>query len=272
MQRCYIKPENWHNDSTLEPDATEQHHLLHVLRLAAGTPVLAFDGEGREAETRLRYDDTKQTAYLEIQHMHAAQKQTGQIAWILVPAIIKGSRMDSLIEKATELGATCIMPIQTARSVVRLDTHQAANKVARWNRIAISAAKQCGTPQLPHIEPVTNLQHALQRLQEQNTPILLGSLQGSPKPIASVGRAYLTKQVPALAVLTGPEGDFTDAEYTQTAEAGCIPVSLGNLTLRAETATIYALSVLQALHQEMQTEDRRRRSEVSGRWRVEGET
>ncbi len=272
MQRCYIKPENWRNGSSLELDATEQHHLCHVLRLAAGTPVMAFDGEGREAETRLRYNDAEQAAYLEIQHMHATQKQTGQMEWILVPAIIKGSRMDSLIEKATELGATCIMPIQTARSVVRLNTHQASNKVARWKRIAISAAKQCGTPQLPHIEPVTHLQHALQRLQEQNTPILLGSLQGSPKPIASVGRAYLAKHVPALAILTGPEGDFTDAEYTLTAEAGCIPVSLGNLTLRAETATIYALSVLQALHQEMKTEDGGRWSEIGGRQRVEGAT
>ncbi len=255
MQRCYIKPENWHNGSTLELDAKEQHHLLHVLRLAAGTPVVAFDGEGREAETRLQYHETEQAAYLEIQHMHAVPKQTGEVEWILVPAIIKGSRMDSLIEKATELGATRIMPIQTARSVVRLDTRQASNKVARWKRIAISAAKQCGTPKLPIIDSVTHLQDALQRLQEQNTPILQGSLQGKPTPLARAARAYLANHVPALAILTGPEGDFTDAEYAQTAKAGCIPVSLGNLTLRAETATIYALSVLQALRQEMQTED-----------------
>ena len=250
MQRCYIKPENWRTDGDLELEASEQHHLLHVLRFATGTPVMAFDGAGREAETRLRYDTETQTAYLEVIQMQTAADTAHKIEWILVPAIIKGSRMDSLIEKATELGATRIIPIQTARSVVRLDARQAVAKVERWKRIAISAAKQCGTTQLPAIDPVTDLADALRTLQASQTPILQGSLQGTPAPIARIAREQIANQVSAIAILTGPEGDFTDQEYAQSAEAGCIPVSLGNLTLRAETATIYTLSVLQALSQE----------------------
>ncbi len=254
MQRCYIAPEKWQSDR-LPLSADEQHHVLHVLRLTAGTNVLAFDGQGREAEARLHINEAEQTYELDIVRTHTKTNTYSATKWILIPAIIKGARMDSVIEKATELGAHRIIPIQTTRCVVRLDAQQAAKKVERWKRIAISAAKQCGTPQLPHIDPVTYLQNALQHLQEQNTPILQGSLQGSPPPLAKTGREYIAKQVPSLAILMGPEGDFTDAEYAQTAEAGCIPVSLGNLTLRAETATIYALSVLQALQQEMQTKE-----------------
>ena len=247
MQRCYIKPENWDGD-ILALDASEQHHLLHVLRLRTDTPILAFDGQGREAETRLQYDDTEKSTYLMVSKMQASQQRDMQ--WILVPAIIKGARMDNLIEKATELGATRIIPIQTDRCVVRLTPPQAAKKIERWTRIAVSAAKQCGTPQLPAIEPVTDLQGALHSLQQKHIPILQGALQGNPQPIATAIREHIAKKSPGIAILIGPEGDFTDTEYAQSAEAGCHPVSLGNLTLRAETATIYALSVLQALYQE----------------------
>ncbi len=250
MQRCYIKPDNWGGGGTLELDATEQHHLLHVLRLAAGTPVMAFDGQGREAETRLRYDTATHAACLEVIQMQTAEHAVRKIDWILVPAIIKGCRMDGLIEKATELGATRIIPIQTDRCVVRLEAQQAAKKLERWQRIAVSAAKQCGTAQLPVFEPVTDLAGALQALQLQDTTILQGSLQGAPAPIAGVVRASLAQGMTRMAILTGPEGDFTPAEYAASAEAGCIPVSLGKRILRAETATIYALSVMQALQEE----------------------
>lgn len=249
MQRCYIKPENWDGD-TLALDATEQHHLLHVLRLPVNTAILAFDGQGREAETRLQYDDIEHAFYLAVVRMHAEQSTKTATQWILVPAIIKGARMDHLIEKATELGAHRIIPIQTTRCVVRLDPQQATKKGERWKRIAINAAKQCGTPQLPAMDPVTDLTGALQTLQQNKIAVLQGSLQGSPPPIARVAREKIANQVPAIAILTGPEGDFSPEEYDQAAAAGCIPVSLGKLTLRAETATIYALSVLQALYQE----------------------
>jgi len=249
MQRCYIHPDRW-NENALALDAKEAHHLIHVLRLGPGTPILAFDGEGHEAETRLHGGDAPDQAFLEVIQMITTASEPLATQWILVPSIIKGSRMDSLIEKATELGSHRIMPIQTSRCVVRLDPQQAANKVARWERIAISAAKQCGTPQLPTIDPVTDLAGALQRLKESHIPVLQGSLSGDPQPIAKVAHALLAQQPTAIAILTGPEGDFSPDEYQQAAAAGCIPVSLGKLTLRAETATIYALSVLQALQQE----------------------
>ncbi|MFU8780759.1 MAG: RsmE family RNA methyltransferase, partial [Kiritimatiellia bacterium] len=253
MQRCYIEPEKW-ADNRLPLDPKEAHHLRHVLRLAEGAPILAFDGQGHEAETVLRQNLDGQPCLQVIQiRDKLSARQAPQ--WILVPAIIKGSRMDSLIEKATELGATRIIPIQTARSVVRLDPRQAVAKVERWERIAISAAKQCGTPTLPGIAPVTDLAGALRTLQSEDIPILLGSLEGAPPPIARVAREWMARQPKGIAILTGPEGDFTPAEYQQATTAGCAPVNLGKLTLRAETATIYALSVLQALYGEMQTED-----------------
>ena len=246
MQRCFIPPDQW-SDTLLPLAATEQHHLLHVLRLPADTPILAFDGQGREAETRLCLPDAGGQAHLRIETLRKPSAAPPRPIWTLVPAIIKGTRMDSLIEKATELGAGRIMPIQTDRCVVRLDERQATAKVQRWNRIAVSAAKQCGTPYLPIIEPVTNLRAALQLLQARNIPVLLGALEGNPPPLARVAHDAIAGSHREMAILVGPEGDFTPAEYSQCAQAGCLPASFGPLTLRAETASIFALSVLQAL-------------------------
>jgi len=246
MQRCFIPPDRW--DGTLLPlSAGEQHHLLHVLRLEAGARVLAFDGQGREAETSLCLPEENAPACLRIEQERAPVVASGRPDWILVPALIKGSRMDSLIEKATELGATRILPIQTARCVVRLDARQAPAKLERWRRIAVSAAKQCGTPCLPVIEPVLSLGQVLAQLQARAVPMLQGSLEGNPPPLASVASECLARHPREVAVLVGPEGDFTPAEYRQSAAAGCIPVGFGPLTLRAETATIFALSVLQGV-------------------------
>lgn len=254
MQRCYIPPDQWREDR-LPLDNKEKHHLVHVLRLAAGTPVCAFDGRGREARTHLEWDNTSENAYLQVLECKEAQSQPAGMEWIVVPAIIKGTRMDSLIEKATELGANRIIPIQTSRCVVRLNPAQAAKKVERWQRISISAAKQCGTPQLPEIEAVRNLTDVLRTLRTQNTPILLGSLSGNPQPLARKAKDLLDQKPDSIAFITGPEGDFTPDEYAQLQNDHCIPVSLGPLTLRAETANIYALSVMQAVHQEMQTQN-----------------
>lgn len=247
MQRCYIKPEAWTRDA-LPLTSSEQHHLMDVLRISAGATLLAFNGQGKEAIAKLRVPaEHPDGAYLEIMEELPVPSGAQTPQWILMPAIIKGSRMDSLIEKATELGATRIMPIQTDRCVVRLDANQATKKMSRWERIAVSAAKQCGTPHLPHISAVSSLRDGLHRLQEENIPILQGSLEGTSKPLATVAKQWISEGKNQIAILVGPEGDFTPAEYALSKSAGCRPVSFGALTLRAETATIYALSVLQAL-------------------------
>ncbi len=241
MHRCFIPPENW-TATCIQPPAEERHHLLHVLRLTEGANVLAFDGVRREAETRLERNGPD-SLYLRITRM--LPPRTRPLSVSLVTAVIKGSRMDTLIEKATELGVARIQPILTTRTVVKVQ--DAAPKRERWRRIAVSAAKQCGTPCLPDIAPILTFDAWLQSAPLQQEPLLLAALDGNPPPIAEVAQEVLANGASRISIAIGPEGDFTPQEYAAAREAGTRFVALGPLVLRAETAALYAVSVLQAL-------------------------
>jgi len=178
---------------------------------------------------------------LEVSEIGSAAQRACDIA--LIQAIPKGARMDLVIEKATELGVARIIPVITDRSVVRLDAKQARKRAGRWDRIALSASKQCGTPWLPEIDPVQSYSRAIERLGEFDA-VLLGSLVEGTQPLRTVIDS-LREQAPAsIAVIIGPEGDLTPGETDAAVEAGARPVSFGDLTLRVETAALYAASVL----------------------------
>jgi 16S rRNA (uracil1498-N3)-methyltransferase len=164
----------------------------------------------------------------------------------LLQAMPKGKIIESIIQKSVELGARRIVPILSARVVTQLDDEDAGNKCDRWRKVTIEAIKQCGAAWLPKIEaPMTPAQFLARK--EKFDLLLVGSLQKERRHPREVLREYESKhgRLPqSVGVWIGPEGDFTLVELEAICAAGAVPVSLGQLVLRVETAMIYCLSIL----------------------------
>jgi 16S rRNA (uracil1498-N3)-methyltransferase len=220
--------------------AEEAHHALHVLRLKVGDTVNVFDGRGHEAQASIS-QISNQSAQLKLLTQSSAAPLPCRIT--LAQAIPKKS-MDLIVQKATELGVSIIVPLVSDRTLVKLD--EDSKKVERWREIALESCKQCGNDWLPEIQPPRKAHDFFASLPQYDFK-LIGSLQPDAQPLKKI-LGDSTKPSSVLIVI-GPEGDFTPAEISLAKSAGCLPLSLGPLVLRAETAAIYTLSIL---HHELQ--------------------
>lgn len=246
MPRFYIAPGAWNVDRlTLDP--SESHHCLDVLRMQLGDRAAVFDGRGHEATVEIASTAKGRVELKVLQHSKSPELAC---ELVLGQAIPKGKNMDLIIEKATELGAAAIVPLLSERTVVRLDSSEALDKKSKWQRVAIEAAKQCGRNWLPEIRtPIAPKQYFDSR--EKFDLMLIASLQPDSQHIKTVLREHLggtaTRHGPTplrVLVLVGPEGDFTPAELNLAKASGCLPITLGPIILRTETAAMYCLSVL----------------------------
>jgi 16S rRNA (uracil1498-N3)-methyltransferase len=225
-------------------DEAESHHLVTVNRCGRGDPVTAFDGRGREWLCECT-DPAKHGSILRVKSTRQAPPLPAAIT--LAQALPKGATMDEIVRQATELGARRIVPLLTERTQVHLDGDRAAKKQEKWLTTAIEAAKQCGNPWLPEIAPVQKLDAFLATTKDYDLK-LTASLHAGAKPLRQTVtqvRAKLGQTPPRVLWLVGPEGDFSPAEMTACVLAGCVPVTLGPLVLRCDTAAVAALSVLQ---------------------------
>ena len=221
--------------------AEEAHHAIHVLRLKVGDALNVFDGRGHEAQARVA-EITKDSVRLTILQRSNTAPLPCRIT--LAQAIPKKS-MDLIVQKATELGVASIVPLVSERSVVKLD--EDSRRMDRWHEIALEACKQCGNNWLPEIQPPQKTRDFLTSPGKFDLK-LIASLQPDSKPLKAIlGEAAKPS---SILILIGPEGDFTPAELGLAKSAGCRPLSLGPLVLRADTAAIYTLSIL---HHELQT-------------------
>lgn len=226
---------------TLEPG--ESHHLVAVNRARAGSTVVVFDGQGTEWICELT-KDSKRAAELAVRFTQQAAPIPFRIA--LAQALPKGGTMDAIVRKATEIGAAQIIPLLSERTEVQLDQNRSDRKTEKWATTALEAAKQCGNPWLPSIEPVQNAATFLEHPGDYDLK-LIASLHPGAKSLKTVLQNYAeTHDARPRNVLwvIGPEGDFTPAEMSIAQSAGFEPITLGPLVLRCETAAIYALSVL----------------------------
>ncbi|HZM02134.1 MAG TPA: RsmE family RNA methyltransferase, partial [Candidatus Saccharimonadales bacterium] len=157
----------------------------------------------------------------------------------LVQAIPKGKLLDTIIQKATELGAARIIPLLAERVAAHLDDEGVKHKHEKWRHTAIEAVKQCGQRWLPQVEPAITLTALLARKDDVGLS-LLGSLQND----ARHPREHFGLLPKSVRVWIGPEGDFSPAEVRLIQESGALPITLGPLVLRSDTAALYALSVV----------------------------
>lgn len=151
--------------------------------------------------------------------------------------------MDTIVREATEIGARRIFPVISERSQVQLEQDRSDRKVEKWRTTALEACKQCGNPWLPDIAPVTSLA-------EQLTPLatdavgLVAALTAGTRTIRQALASAARGTAPRVTVMIGPEGDFSPEEVEAAQRCGFLPISLGPLVLRCDTAAAYALSVI----------------------------
>lgn len=236
-----IAPPQGASELTLTAD--ESHHLVVVNRARVGDPVIAFDGRGREWECELT-NAKKSAATLRIRTARTARALPAQIT--LGQALPKGATMDTIVRKATEIGAAVIAPLETERTQVHLAADRSDRKIEKWHVAAIEAAKQCGNPFLPEIRPVQSLADFLRATQSIELKLIASLHPGakSLKQVLADARAERGRAPGTAAWLIGPEGDFSPAEIEAALAAGFQPITLGPLVLRSDTAATYALSVL----------------------------
>jgi len=242
MHRFYLPPEQCQR-ACLVLTGSEAHHARHVVRVRRGERVVVVDGAGHEFLCEIQeYEGDK--ARLAVVEKHFQPAPPSQIT--LLQAVPKGRIMDGIIQKATELGALRIVPVLSERVVAQLNDQDAAHKAAKWRLVAREAIKQCGSAWLPVVEQPLTPQQFLARNESFELP-LIASLESDSRPAREYYHIFHAKRgrMPgSVCVWVGPEGDFTPAE-TETIKAhGALPITLGRLILRTETAAIYCLSVL----------------------------
>jgi 16S rRNA (uracil1498-N3)-methyltransferase len=240
MHRCYLAPERW-QDGVLSPGRDEAHHLRDVLRVAVGDTISLFDGAGRRVEARVLSLTSREVDLEPVGPVETVPRATPLIA--LLQAIPKGSRMDTVVEKGTELGMDRLVPVMTDRTITRLDEAKCRTRCERWERVAHGAARQCGVCWIPEIAPVQSLSEALANRPEGDV-LLVGALSGAPRPMAAVVDELAVSRPPSVSLLIGPEGDLTPDELDAAQAAGAIGVNMGPLVLRTDTAALFGLSVL----------------------------
>ena len=249
-RRFYVPPVAFAADektATLSTDETR--HLRDVLRLQSGAEIYIFDGAGREFHCAVETIAKDSTTLRVIAEAEPARPES-RLNLTLAIALLKGEKFDLVIQKATELGVKRIVPLATERADVRLpDGEDAIRRGTRWRRIALEAAKQSGRAYVPKVAaPLTfNSQLLAPAASETNDPTNVARLMFSEREGRSLSDATnsLAGQPTEIVALVGPEGGWTDGEIELAREDGWEVVTLGGRTLRAETAAIVVVALLQ---------------------------
>lgn len=216
-------------------------YVARVLRLGAGDELVLFDGRGREARARVERVEVEAARVLLVVEAPAeATREPARLPITCVVGLLKGEKMDLVVQKATELGVGRIVPAQTARSVVRLDAARAATRLARWRKIAREAARQCGRADAPELDAIAPLEDVLAAAPPEAWRAIFHE---GPEAVPLRG-SLPPARPPAAVIAIGPEGGFEPGEIEAAQRAGFRVVGFGPRVLRAETAALAALAVI----------------------------
>lgn len=223
-------------NQSLRLPAEVAHHALRVLRLRYGETVAVFDGAGQEYLGELIQLEGDAAVHL---HTPVTGERESPLRVTLVQALAVADKMDWIVQKAVELGAAAVQPVDAERCVLKLAGDRAGKRITHWRQVAVSAAEQCGRRQLCEVGELLRLQDWLARPAEGERWILA--------PQGGVPLSDLPAPQGPVSVLIGPEGGWSDKELVAAQAAGCKPVSMGPRVLRTETAGLAALAAMMAL-------------------------
>ena len=262
MTRLFLS-ENLHVGQQLTIGGEQAHYLLRVVRCRPGERLALVDATGQGFEAAVEACGPEAVEVRIVAVRAAAQEASFELD--LFPALLKGRRIELVIQKCTELGVARIVPIITERTISRPEEERTAGRVQRWRTIALEASRQCGRAKPPEVKAPASFAEALERVRASGIPGLLPyeGLAGDAE--ASLGAALaacgmtvsvmheshpcMTETVMPrlrgrLAVFIGPEGGFSAGEVELARAAGLRTVSLGPRVLRAETASIAACAII----------------------------
>jgi 16S rRNA (uracil1498-N3)-methyltransferase len=238
MPRFYV-PSPKIEKGKLKIEGQSVKHIRNVLRLKKGDEMTVFDGSGNEYGGTI-VEESSSFVIVAIQEI-LPSKTESPLEVTLAQSLLKGEKMDYLIQKATELGVKEIIPFFSSRSIPLLEGSKRSAKLRRWMKIAIEASKQCGRGVVPVIQPIQEYSGLLRSASQDSLRLILWEREGARL------REVLTnfKEKTKVFFMVGPEGGFSQEEVENAKQAGFFPISLGERILRSETVSLSLLSVLQ---------------------------
>ena len=242
MHRFFVPAENVGNGE-IRVTGDDINHIKNVLRMTAGEKVVVSCGQGTDYYCII--EDIQETGVtLRIQEEKPAVTEL-PVRIVLFQALPKVDKMELVIQKAVELGASEVVPVRSRRCVVKLDAHREAKKLARWRAIAESASKQSGRGSLPQIHDSMDFGKALEYAQELDSVLIPYELCDAIDESQHIVQRAVRQN--SIGIFIGPEGGFERSEVEAAVRSGALPVSLGKRILRTETAGLAVLSVLMFL-------------------------
>jgi len=238
MPRFYV-PQPQIEKGLLKVEGSEVRHIRRVLRLKVGDRLHLFDGSTNEYEGII-VEESPSSVVIKVEDVLYPPKES-PLEITLAQSLLKGEKMEYVIQKATELGIKKIIPFFSSRSVPLLDKSKKLRRYHRWEKIAIEACKQCGRIAVPKVEPLQNYSDMLRMASSEALRLILWEKEGRGLKEVLLGSKGMTK----IFFMVGPEGGMSDAEVGEAEKAGFIPITLGKRILRSETAGLCLLSILQ---------------------------
>lgn len=220
---------------SLSPE--QQNYLRNVMRITVGAKVCLFNGDNNEYDATVSSVD-KKNVELNVEDVAVVDRES-PLDIHLGQAITKGDRMDFSVQKSVELGVKQFTPLSTQHGVVNLKGDRLTKKIQHWQKIAYSAAEQCGRNVITVVHPEMTLEQWL--VQQQASELKLVLSPDARKTISDIPRPEKS-----ICLLIGPEGGFSKEEVGQAEAAGFEAISFGPRILRAETATIAVLAAVQS--------------------------
>jgi len=233
--RRFYAPPSQFDGSAVMLDEDETRHLRDVLRLKVGDIANVFDGEGREFECRVDAIEKRQSK-LAIQSEVTPSSTESPLDLSIAAVLLKGDKLDLVVQKAVELGVNRFIPMTSVRCDVK--AADPSKRAARWKRIAMEATKQCGRARLMQIEDVIEFRELIDRTNDAELTRIHFSERDGESFDAVAGATKI------LAFI-GPEGGWDDAEIEKATAAGIISITFGGRILKADTAAISIASILQ---------------------------
>ncbi len=214
------------------------HHAIRVLRLKLGDEVRLFNGEGGEYEASIHRVD-KDSVAVDIGRHHDVELESN-VRVCLAQAITTGEKMDYTLQKAVELGVARIQPLQTKRSVVKLNEERAEKRLQHWQNVVASACEQCGRNTVPKVEPIMAFEEWVVSTNKASMRLMLS-------PHAELSLRDCAAPMGEVSLVIGPEGGLNQDEVAFALVKGFTSVRMGPRVLRTETAPLAALAAMQIL-------------------------
>jgi 16S rRNA (uracil1498-N3)-methyltransferase len=238
MARFYV-PRPKIEGGMLKIEGEEVRHIRKVLRLRTGDEIVVFDGSAMEYRGTI-VEEGPSIVVIKVKDILSSATESG-LEIIMAQSLLKGEKMDYLIQKATELGIKEILPFFSSRSIPLLDRSKRVGRHHRWEKIAIGAAKQCGRGVIPRIGAIQGYSEMIESVSPDSLRFILWERGGAR--LKEALQKYKGKK--SIFFVVGPEGGLREQEVEEAKRNGFIPVTLGKRILRSETASLCLLSILQ---------------------------